>query len=55
MKKLPILLLCVSSLCLASVAWPGGEWLSENYTKREVYIPARDGVRLHTSVYEPVD
>lgn len=31
-----------------------GEWLKENYTKREVMIPMRDGVRLYTAVYEPV-
>lgn len=30
------------------------EWLKENYTKREVMIPMRDGVRLYTAVYEPV-
>lgn len=31
-----------------------GEWLKENYTKREVMIPMRDGARLYTAVYEPV-
>ena len=30
------------------------EWLKENYTKREVMIPVRDGARLYTAVYEPV-
>lgn len=29
------------------------EWLKENYTKREVMIPMRDGARLYTAVYEP--
>ena len=28
-------------------------WLRENYTKREVMIPMRDGARLYTAVYEP--
>lgn len=28
-------------------------WLSEHYTKREVMIPMRDGIRLYTAVYEP--
>lgn len=28
-------------------------WLKENYTKREVMIPMRDGARLYTAVYEP--
>ena len=31
------------------------EWVKENYCKREVYIAMRDGVRLHTAVYEPAD
>ena len=30
------------------------EWLKDNYTKREVMIPMRDGTRLYTAVYEPV-
>lgn len=28
-------------------------WLARNYTKREVYIPMRDGVKLYTAIYEP--
>ncbi len=31
------------------------EWLRDNYVKSEVFIPMRDGVRLHTAVYEPRD
>ncbi|MFN3330452.1 MAG: CocE/NonD family hydrolase, partial [Pyrinomonadaceae bacterium] len=30
-------------------------YIRENYTKREVYIPMRDGVRLFTAIYEPKD
>lgn len=30
-------------------------WFREHYTKKEVYIPMRDGVRLFTSVYLPKD
>ena len=30
-------------------------WARENYTKKEVYITMRDGVRLFTSVYMPKD
>lgn len=30
-------------------------WLREHYTKKEVYIKMRDGVRLFTSVYMPRD
>ena len=29
--------------------------LRQNYTKREVMIPMRDGVKLFTSIYEPKD
>ena len=28
-------------------------WLRNNYTKKEVYIPMRDGVKLFTSIYIP--
>lgn len=52
---LALLLPCWSMVCHAAVPAPSDEWLHENYTKREVYIPARDGVRLHTSLYEPAD
>ena len=30
-------------------------YIKENYTKREVMIPMRDGVKLFTSIYEPKD
>lgn len=30
-------------------------YIRENYTKREVMIPMRDGVKLFTAVYEPKD
>ncbi len=28
-------------------------WMLRNYTKKEVYIPMRDGKRLFTAIYEP--
>jgi putative CocE/NonD family hydrolase len=31
------------------------EYIRNNYTKREVLIPMRDGVRLFTAIYEPKD
>ena len=31
----------------------GLEWVKENYTNYEYYIPMRDGVRLYTAVYSP--
>ncbi len=30
-------------------------WFVQNYTKKEVYIPMRDGVKLFTSFYIPTD
>jgi putative CocE/NonD family hydrolase len=31
------------------------DYIKNNYTKREVMIPTRDGVKLFTSIYEPKD
>lgn len=31
------------------------EWIKENYRKKEVMIPMRDGVKLFTSIYIPKD
>jgi putative CocE/NonD family hydrolase len=31
------------------------DYIKANYTKREVTIPARDGVKLFTAIYEPKD
>jgi putative CocE/NonD family hydrolase len=30
-------------------------WMYQNYTKKEVYIPMRDGVKLFTAIYLPKD
>ncbi len=30
------------------------EWVEQHYTKREVMVPMRDGIRLYTAIYEPV-
>ena len=30
-------------------------WIRDNYTKKEVYIPMRDGVKLFTAIYIPKD
>jgi len=30
-------------------------WIRDNYTKKELYIPMRDGVKLFTAVYLPKD
>lgn len=31
------------------------KYITDNYTKREVMVPMRDGVKLFTSIYEPRD
>lgn len=28
-------------------------WITQNYSKREMYVPMRDGVKLYTAIYEP--
>jgi putative CocE/NonD family hydrolase len=50
MKKLLQLLLLLLSIQVFSQ-----KDLQENYTKTEVYIPMRDGVKLYTAIYTPKD
>ena len=56
MRKLflSIGLLCISLYLLAQNAQDSA-WIRENYTKKEVYIPMRDGVKLFTTIYAPKD
>ncbi len=59
-KYLALLLLILGSIVAlhAQTAQPQTElakYIQENYTKREVMIPMRDGVKLFTSIYEPKD
>ena len=30
-------------------------WIVNNYTKKEIYIPMRDGIKIFTAVYIPKD
>lgn len=57
MRKL--LLLVVTALILHTSCVKGinqdSLWMRENYTKKEVYIPMRDGVKLFTTIYMPKD
>ena len=51
-------LLCALLLASANFAQPDPDlpkYISTNYTKREVRIPMRDGVKLFTIIYEPKD
>lgn len=54
-----IFLCCFMLLCtLAAAQRPSAAdsaFIRDNYTKREVLIPMRDGVRLFTSIYTPKD
>ena len=56
MKKTILLLLGI--LMLSSLAYSqtiDEKWVKDNYIKREVMIPMRDGVKLYTAVYQPAD
>lgn len=48
-----IFALMFSGLIMAQNA--DSAWILEHYSKKEVYIPMRDGIRLFTSVYTPRD
>jgi uncharacterized protein len=55
-----LLLLAILISCFATYAQQPqtddlAKYIRENYTKREVSIPVRDGVKLFTAIYEPKD
>ncbi len=54
MKNLSFFLLL--TMCVTVMAQESDSlWIINNYTKKEMYIPMRDGVSLFTSVYIPND
>lgn len=53
-KYFPFLLLFCWVMAIAQKA-PDNRFVKENFTKKEVYIPMRDGVKLFTSIYIPKD
>jgi putative CocE/NonD family hydrolase len=62
--NLAILPLLLALSTLTAFAQPGqmtqkerelADYIKGHYTKREVYIPMRDGVKLFTTIYEPKD
>lgn len=60
MKTLKTIILSIAAIllqtvCAAAVTFVDSGRLHECYTKREVMIPMRDGVKLSTAVYEPVN
>ncbi|WP_184549191.1 CocE/NonD family hydrolase [Mucilaginibacter sp. FT3.2] len=54
MKKLGLLIICLFPL-IASAQNADSAWFVNNYIKKEVSIPMRDGAKLFTSVYLPKD
>ncbi|KIA82799.1 X-Pro dipeptidyl-peptidase [Kaistella solincola] len=55
MKKIFQILLAFYFVTAFSQKRPDNTFIRENYTKKEVYIPMRDGIKLFTSVYVPKD
>ena len=53
-KNLPFILLFFWVFTIAQKA-PNNDFVKENFIKKEVYIPMRDGVKLFTSIYIPKD
>ena len=53
-KNLPFILLFFWVFTIAQKA-PNNDFAKENFIKKEVYIPMRDGVKLFTSIYIPKD
>jgi uncharacterized protein len=52
----------ISLIFLSFIVWASiaqneqdSAWIRDNYTKRELYIPMRDGVKLFTAIYLPKD
>jgi len=54
MKRILFLLFIISTL-IAKAENKDSIWVRNNYTKKEIYITMRDGVRLFTSIYIPKD
>ena len=53
MKRIVALLLLLPFISIAQNF--DSAWLSANYSKKEIMVPMRDGVKLFTSVYIPKD
>ena len=55
LRKLFLLSLLFSFLFTTAQTDQDSAWIRENYTKKEIYIPMRDGIKLFTAVYAPKD
>ena len=58
MKNIARILISSALLALSFICHGNGpidaQWLEANYTKREVMVEMRDGIKLYTAIYEPV-
>ncbi|WP_321518543.1 CocE/NonD family hydrolase [uncultured Bacteroides sp.] len=54
MKRTYLLIVFISFFAISYSQVIDEKWVKENYTKREVMIPMRDGTKLFTAIYEPV-
>ena len=54
MKKILSLLIILFLYTTAFSQSIDEQWVKKNYTKKEVMIPMRDGVKLFTAIYEPL-
>lgn len=55
MKRIVLSFIISFVVCTAFAQVLTEQWVKDHYTKREVMIEMRDGVRLFTSIYEPKD
>jgi putative CocE/NonD family hydrolase len=56
MRKFFVTVCCVLVILVSRAQFAqDSAWIRDNYTKKEVYIPMRDGTRLFTAVYLPKD
>ncbi len=55
MKRRYILLTLISFFIKSYSQVIDKEWVQENYSKKEAMIPMRDGIKLFTAIYEPVN
>ena len=54
-KNIPLVCLLYFSFTATSQVNQDSAWIRDNYTKKEVYITMRDGVKLFTAIYSPKD
>jgi putative CocE/NonD family hydrolase len=54
MKRTYILFIFLAFFAISYSQVIDEKWVKENYTKREVMIPMRDGTKLFTAIYEPI-